>query len=137
MMNILEDESLQITGNVIINDFDKMEYRHLISLTDLRGTFEMFTSSLYRQKLTIVLNLKAIVYPIISIWKLFMSKKLKSRFHTVRKSQDIADLIKPTSILPIGYGGNDKSEKEMIEFTIEIFKKHFNEVYDILMVETQ
>lgn len=137
MTTLLEDESLQVTGMIDICDYDKFGYTQMISIADLKDFFTIITSAnLLRQKKIVVTNLNYIVSPIISIWKLFMSKKLKKRFQTTRNGKDVTKFIQPTSILPIEYGGDHKSTKDMIDYTIEIFKKHFNEVYDILTLET-
>jgi CRAL/TRIO domain len=132
---LLNDEELHVNGLITISDFKGFGLKHVWSLSDLKAGKDGIAANTCREKYTFVTNMKSVVVPLIKFWKLFASEKMKKRFHILSKPNEVCNYVKPKSVLPIEFGGDVHSEKEMIEYSKGVLTKHFDTLYEILTTE--
>lgn len=118
----------------MIIDSGTMGFKHIVSPRKLKAMSEAASNCIMRQKMTILANTKAVFLPMVSVWKMFLSEKIKKRFRTAGSGEEFLELLKPESLWPIEYGGALRDENANKEFTIQLFKKHFDDAYDILKI---
>lgn len=107
----VEEETAQLAGFVYIIDCTGIEFRQCLSYYDLKFLSEVSQkAAMMRVKKIILFNLPAIASASFKIAESFFSKKMSERILNIDNAHELADHIKPQTILPECLGGEQRIE---------------------------
>lgn len=128
---IIMDPMAQINGVCTVSDFTNFNSSHMLLMTNdvMRKSAKIWEGCLpVRNKAMHMWNTGPIFNTVMEVCRLFMSKKLLSRFYV--HGQNLENLKKavPLKMLPNELGGTAGSRKELIESWKQTVMKHRHEL---------